>query len=284
MVEAYPGDSLKRLQQVQTEILSIVSLVCDEFDLTWFADSGTCLGAVRHGGFIPWDDDVDIAMPLDDYLLFCKVAPQVLPEGYGLYTITETKNYPPLFAKVYKKGTRFIGKEMAEAGFDEGIFIDIFAYAQLDSNHQRANRQIQEAAFWSRLSYLRSIAHPLIPKNVPLKKLVGAGLVGAHEIVSRAYSPQSLERHLYQVFSKGDGQGPWTNIFYTLWGTFSYDELFPVAQAPFGNITVNIPRNADAFLTKLYGNYMQEPPENERFTKPPLILDFGDGVNVLEQQ
>lgn len=284
MVEAYPDDSLKRVQEIQTEILRIVSLVCDEFDLTWFADGGTCLGAVRHGGFIPWDDDVDIAMPLDDYLLFCRVAPQVLPEEYGLYTVADTPNYPPLFAKVYKKGTRFIGKEMAEAGFDEGIFIDIFAYAQLDSNEKKAARQVKQAAFWSRMSYLRNIAHPIIPKSVPCKKLVGAGLVAAHAVTRHLYTPQSIEQHLYQVFTAGDGKGKWTDIFYTLWGTFDEDELFPVVKAPFETITINLPHNADAFLTKLYGDYMQEPPESERFTKPPLILDFGDGINVVEQR
>ena len=62
----YPEGALERIQQIQTDILHIVSLICDEFNLTWFAESGTCLGAMRHGGFIPWDDDVDIALPLDD--------------------------------------------------------------------------------------------------------------------------------------------------------------------------------------------------------------------------
>ncbi len=284
MVEAYPGDSLKRVQQIQTEILRIVSLVCDEFDLTWFADGGTCLGAVRHGGFIPWDDDVDIAMPLKDYRTFLKVAPQVLPEEYGVYTPSTTDNYPPLFAKVYKKGTRFIGKEMAEAGFDEGIFIDIFAYARLDSNPKKAEKQVKRAAFWSRMSYLRALPHPIIPKNVPFKKLVGGALAGAHTVVNRTYTAQAIEQNLYKVFAAGDGKGQWTDIFYTLWGTFDEDELFPPVPAPFGNITIMLPHNADAFLTKMYGDYMQEPPESERFTKPPFILDFGDGVNVVEQQ
>ncbi len=284
MVEAYPNGSLRRVQLIQTEILRIVSLVCDEFDLTWFADGGTCLGAVRHGGFIPWDDDVDIAVPLDDYRTFCQVAPLVLPEEYGLYTPSTTENYPPLFAKVYKKGTRFIGKEMLDAGFEEGIFIDIFAYAKLDSDEKKAARQVKQAAFWSRMSYLRSIAHPIIPKNVPLKKLVGGALVGAHAVAKRVYSAQSIEQHLYKVFESGDGNGKWTDVFYTLWGTYDDDELFPTIDAPFEDITISLPHNPDAFLTKMYGDYMTEPPESERFTKPPIILDFGDGINVVEQR
>lgn len=282
-MKAYPGDSLERIQQVQTDILKVVALVCKEFDLTWFADGGTCLGAVRHGGFIPWDDDIDISLPLEDYRMFCKVAPQVLPEGYGIYLHGETDNYPPLFAKVYKKGTRFIGRQMAEAGFDEGIFIDVFAYAQLDSNPRTAARQIKQAAFWQRMSYLYHIAHPKIPTNLPMKAMAGGMLAAAHAMVRRLYTPQSIEQHFYEVFEEGDGKGPWTDIFYTTWGTFETGELFPVSMAPFGDMQIPVPHDAHVFLTKLYGDYMQVPPENERCANPPVILDFGDGVNVMEQ-
>ncbi|MBQ3302339.1 MAG: LicD family protein [Eggerthellaceae bacterium] len=283
MANAYPQGALERLQAEQTEIMRIVSLVCKEFDLTWWADSGTCLGAVRHKGFIPWDDDVDIAMPLEDYRVFCQVAPQVLPEGYGIYLHGVTENYPPLFAKVYKKGTRFIGKQMQEAGFDEGIFIDVFAYAQLDSDPRRAARQVRESTFWQRMSYLYHLAHPKIPAHLPMKAMLGGFTAAAHAFVNRAYTPESIERRFYDVFERGDGRGKWTNVFYATWGTYETGVLLPTLTAPFGQLTVPIPHDAHAFLTILYGDYMQEPPESERCTNPPVILDFGDGINVMEQ-
>ena len=161
MQQDYPGDSLARVQAVQVEIMNVVAAICDELGLVWFADSGTCLGAVRHGGFIPWDDDIDVALPLEDYRTFCRVAPEILEgSGYGIYLPSTTDNYPPLFAKVYKCGTRFIGEQMLDAGFDEAIFVDVFAYAQLDSDAQVAKRQVDGLVFWQRRSYLYHLAHP----------------------------------------------------------------------------------------------------------------------------
>lgn len=284
MKEAYPGDSLERLQETQVEILKVVAAICDEFELTWFADSGTCLGAVRHGGFIPWDDDIDISMPIDDYRRFCEIAPQVL-EGtaYGLYEPKTTEHYPPLFAKVYKRGTRFIGEQMMEAGFEEGIFIDVFAYGRLDSDERKAKRQADKLVFWQRMSYLYHIEHPYIAASTRFRNAAVAAAAAAHRIARVATNPASIVKRFEETLASGDGQGLWTNVFYADWGTYDHDVLFPVGQLQFGDMTVPVPHDTKAFLTTLYGDYMQVPPEEERFAKPPLVLDFGDGVNVLEE-
>ena len=86
----YPGDSLQRLQAVELDILRAIRDVCEAHGITYFLDGGTTLGAVRHGGFIPWDDDADVAMPQEDYEHFLRVAPEALPEGY---TLTESLKY-----------------------------------------------------------------------------------------------------------------------------------------------------------------------------------------------
>lgn len=87
---------LRKLQLTELEILDVISCFCKERGISWFMDSGTCLGAVRHGGFIPWDDDIDIGMLREDYDVFCEAAARELPDGYSLHTPLNTNNYAPL--------------------------------------------------------------------------------------------------------------------------------------------------------------------------------------------
>ena len=102
-----PEQALKRLQEAELEILLAISEVCEKAQVNWWMDSGTALGAMRHGGFIPWDDDIDIGILRSDYDRFLEVAPRLLPEGFSLHTARDTKGFAPLFAKVFLDGTRF---------------------------------------------------------------------------------------------------------------------------------------------------------------------------------
>ena len=284
-MNVYPPGALERVQAIQLDILKAVAILCEECDITWFAEGGTCLGAVRHKGFIPWDDDIDIAMPWDDFKRFCEVAPLVL-EGtdYGLYTHQTTPNYPPLFAKVYKRGTRFIGEQMLEADFEEGIFIDIFAYAQLDSDKRIAARQVKELHFWQGVSYTREIRHPFLAKTMPLRPLVAKGLAAGHTLLQFITTPELIDREFSKVIERGNAQGDWIDVFFTQAGLLTTGDLFPLTYGTFEDMEVPLPHNTDRVLSLLYGNYMEVPPEEDRFTKPPRILDFGDGVNVIAKQ
>lgn len=281
-VAGYPEGALRRLQLIELELLVEIRRVCDELGLTWFVDSGTCLGAVRHGGFIPWDDDIDVALPLCDYRTFCERAPELLSEEYGLYTHENTPNYPPLWAKIYRKGTRFMSEQMVESNFEQGIFVDVFAYCRLDSSSSTAARQVRGFNFWQRASYLYCTSKVKIPANAPCKPLLRAGCACAHKLARAFLSPRLIGERARRSIARGNGQGDWSDVCYAYFGTFADETLFPTRPMLFEGEEFPVPHDTDAYLRVFYGNYHELPPESERGACPPRILDFGDGVNVME--
>ena len=120
------SEALAKLQTTELKILCAVADFCKKHEIDWFIDAGTLLGAARHEGFIPWDDDIDIAMLRPDYDRFISLASKGLPEGYSLHTFDNTNGYSAMFAKVYRDSTRFDTLETLDSGCEQGIFIRYF--------------------------------------------------------------------------------------------------------------------------------------------------------------
>ena len=125
------SEALLHLQAAELKILDAIASLCFKFNINWWLDGGTCLGAMRHGGFIPWDDDIDIGMMRSDYERFCELAPRELQSGFSLHNSRNTDSYAAMFSKVYMDGTRFENQEGRDAGSAMGIFVDIFPYDNL---------------------------------------------------------------------------------------------------------------------------------------------------------
>lgn len=119
-------EKTKRIWAVQLEMLDEVERICKKYGLKYFADSGTLIGAVRHQGYIPWDDDIDLAMLREDYETFLKVAPGELKEHLVLQTPYREKNYLRAHAQLRNSRTTGCSREDRKAGYNCGIFIDIF--------------------------------------------------------------------------------------------------------------------------------------------------------------
>lgn len=272
------SEALLRLQEVELEILLAIDSFCKKNGIEWFMDSGTVLGAVRHGGFIPWDDDIDIGMMRVDYDRFIKLAQNGLPEGYSLQTFANNMTFAGLFAKVYKDGTEFRTKETIEAGCKQGIFVDVFPYDVLALDSKERLRQTKTARTWQYVAYLYHAKTITVPHKGFLGAIERFGCRVAHRIVHVFVTRSSIERHYdaSRVF-EGPVSDECMNVSWSAMRPCKISDMVPSSRTSFCGHELPSPRRPEAFLDNMYGNWRQIPDPEERRTHLPEYLDFGDG-------
>lgn len=272
-------EALKRLQNEEFDILCMFSDFCDRHGLVWFLESGTCLGAMRHQGFIPWDDDIDVGMLRPEYERFLKLAQDGLPDGYSLHTYRNTLGYSALFAKIYKDGTVFETQETIDAGCPQGIFIDIFPYDVLARDEGLRKKQGANAQRWKIMSYLYH--SPTV--RVPGKGVVGAleraacrlAYYGIHSVFKRDSIVEHWERSILKDTSQQSEE--WSILMGQRIRVFQEKDLLPTISAYFCGKEFPVPHNVEAVLERVYGDWRALPAPEDRKTHLPLGLVFSDG-------
>ena len=127
MPKFYEPEQLKHLQKLEMEILGDFKRICDENNLTYFGYAGTGIGALRHKGYIPWDDDIDISMPRKDYERFMELVTEQMGDKYEVLNTETDINYPLATTRLVLKGTRFREYSMKDVDCNWGIFLDLYA-------------------------------------------------------------------------------------------------------------------------------------------------------------
>lgn len=279
--QGYEPEVLEHLHQVELEILEGIAAVCAANGITWFLDGGTALGAARHQGFIPWDDDMDIGMPRSDYDRFCELAPSELPRTLRLDTPQNTPQMAGHFAKVCHRDSVFATAETIDAGYDQGIFVDIFAYDRVFDDAEQRAKQYADAKTAVRKKYLWFSGNI----NVPDKGLKGAAEKLACRVAHRAVRAGSSVEKLNDDFlaaalaANPDGaplepEHLCTELAYPYLEPVRYDDIVPVATASFEGREYPVPRNIDTYLTAMYGDWRTLPPEEDRRNHKPQRLSF----------
>lgn len=275
-------EALRKLHAAELEALLAIAEACEKAHITWWMDSGTCLGAIRHQGFIPWDDDTDIGMLREDYDRFLEVAPDVLPKGYTLHTSKNTRGFAPLFAKVFVDGTLFETQETKEAGLRQGIFIDVFPYDNLQSDEALRKRQIKDASTAQYLSYLYNAKSITVPHKGALGVVESAGCRFAHAALRLFVRDPGRFQQQFDgcalVSGSSMASGDLITLVWPSMDSIPQADIVPTALAHFEGHELPVPGNAQSYLEKMYGEWQRIPAPEDRRTHLPLKLVFPDGT------
>lgn len=274
-MEYKPGD-LKRLQSAELSILKEIDELCTRHDIPYFLESGSALGAMRHGGFIPWDDDIDIGMLRPDYERFLQLAAIELSETCELLVPGISDHYAAMFAKVMRKGTKFYTNETLEAGLHQGIFVDVFPYDDLSADESIAQAQIASGRAWQSVSYL----YHAKTINVPHKGVLGTferlGCRCAHHIIHLALSEERINEQFRKgAHCSGEVSDRCIAFAWPVKDGFEKQRLIPARRIPFEGLNLPVPADTEYYLERVFGSdWRQLPPADERRNHAPVILEF----------
>lgn len=277
----YEPDVLKKLQRIQTGILKDFAALCKKYELSYFLLGGSGIGVVRHHGFIPWDDDIDIAMPRQDYDVLLAVMESEMGDKYRILTPLTDKNYACNVTKIQKLGTKFVPHIAKDSKCERCIDIDIFPLDNVPDDRKKRNIQLRRTWFLNKLIFLCGTGEPIIPLTGWKKTIAAVICRAAHKGLKLfGVSPAFLYRQLEREERKyNDQQTKYMNTFRVTMSDRSYisnEELYPLQEMPFEDTFVYMPKEYDRYLTRLFGDYMTMPPKEKRVNHCPYILDFGE--------
>ena len=284
--EPFEGDErLNQLHRVLLMMMKDFAAICERENIEWMINYGSAIGALRHGGFIPWDDDVDICMLRADHDRFIDA---VCADNTGKYSIVNAQThpgYPLATTRFMLNGTEFRDSALATMDFPSGIFIDLFPLDALSDDESAYKRQVYGAWFFNKLAIAKLTREPFIAA----KGVVGAAMSAAATTARitlnapgiRRLDPNAAARKL---LAECDGEQtrrvgyPYDTV--ATWCIYDADDLFPLRWVPFEDMTVPVPNHVEDLLTQLYGDWMQLPSNDVRTAHYPDILDFGDYADI----
>lgn len=270
--KTYDDETLKKLHKLELMILQDIDKICEENNLQYSLFGGSLLGAIRHGGFIPWDDDVDIIMPQKDYEKFLEIFKNNPNDKYELVNYENTPDYFLLFSKVMLKETKFEEWWADQVEFTPRINIDVFALINTSENKYKRYYHLKMAHIYDRL-FTMALIKLKIHHN-PTKFIANTihGILRLFRIPPEFFKNRALK--LFDKYKEDDciyASNPTsTNV-----KVYERKDYFPPIRTKFEDIEVSIANNPDAILSIMFGDYMQLPPEEKRYNHAPENINFG---------
>ena len=257
----YRERTLRKAQLKQLKLLRTVTGICDRYDIPYWLEGGTLLGAVRHGGFIPWDDDVDLSMRQADLERFLEVAPRELPPNLVLQTPETDPSMPGRGYKVrdldsfYVEGTDYFG-----VPYQKGLFVDLFPFVDYPDRFPEVACQLARG-----ICIANHVLH--IPQYMTLRSVLQYSYFKLKYILFsalwRMWKPFIPQHSPYMC---DDPLFNWYGIVHRT------ENIFPLGTVEFEGYSFKAPGRLHEYLSTLYPDYMQLPPPEKRAIHSVFIV------------
>ena len=285
MSEIYKQELLKKTQIVLTDMMRQFDKLCRDNDIDYFVSYGTAIGAVRHQGFIPWDDDIDLGMMRSDYEKLKKVF-ETQDTGNLFLSSPDMDDewHEKFFPKLNYRGTVYVSENWHDNFEKDGevdgrpINFDIFLYDYCDENFMQIAKK--SMSYKRNYMYTKFKAKLIRGKGLSafVSSLVKRIMYDIHSS-DKDYPKKQFRKYLkliehpesdyivcYDTWTESDVKGSYIR----------YDESFPTVPVMFEGFEVKIQKNYDKTLRETYGDYMQLPPVDQRVAHRPYNVSFGD--------
>ncbi len=275
VVSPAQADALRR---AQLDLLAEFDRVCAAHGLEFFALYGTLLGAVRHGGFIPWDDDLDVGMLRPDYDRLTELVDAGFGGEFFFQTVDSDPHYGCMFAKLRRNDTRCVDRISFGSPQHGGVFVDVFpldvkATTRWGRREQKIMRYVGFRLLYLKAGYLFMRGTSVSARIVQTIARVGIRLMPRRLVIALT------ERHTR--LGRTDGSAP--REYVSLFGAYVYERdtvdaawIHPIGRLPFEDMTIPAFADADAYLTQIYGDYMTPPPAEQQAGHHEIVeLDLG---------
>nr|WP_294369107.1 LicD family protein [uncultured Ruminococcus sp.] len=260
-------DILRKVQLTQLEILKKIDNFCKSNGIRYSLAYGTMLGAVRHGGFIPWDDDMDICMPREDYDKFLSCWKDT--DEFLLQNHKTNYDFKQTFSKIRKKNTAFVQKTEIGKNYQKGIFVDIFPMDRKPLSRLKKYKQMNNIMMYQ--LFMRGY----VPENNGFLIKLGSKLI--LKMHSKNKYDILANKHLNKIVKYNDNSKlPFcdTCTFSDMHKSYDNDLFDELDNIEFENETFSVVKNYRKFLSECYGDYMKLPPKNEQtWFHHPVYID-----------
>lgn len=263
----------KKIWAIELDLLNELLKVCKKHNIKVCAFAGTILGAVRHQGFIPWDDDIDVALTRENYEKLLQVAPSEFKNQYFFQTIQTDPNYFFGYARLRNSLTTGIIVGNDRLDYNNGIYLDIFVLDGKVDDDALLKKQLKDRKKCTILLNYYKMGYP--SKNI-ISRLIKYFLKFTYcNVVSYQKQIAKYEKIITKYNASSNKVALMTHPYNFIRKYWCYrDDLESIQWVSFENIQIPIPQNAKSLLANMYGDYMKFPPLEQRGTWHTGILEF----------